>query len=819
MTNDHQGQAAALQLVSRQESPPPDLKRIFAAIGVDARSAENLPAVLPFCGEDITAGSEMELQAGVAGRRQSVDLPRAIENSSYFAQIVRRARSGDSPSRLVSDLERFLAGNHEQIWENSWVSFPRRRLGPLADRVFREDLLADKSCPEQGLRMDRGRFCVTGPDGEERLRLPISYLVKLALAEVLGGEVQLPEFLQRFGVSLLGHFLNDNTSPETFSFHVVPLRPERGLGREAAQEAARRFVLTHLLVQYANDRFGLAAAGQRAMIYSAPQPPLRQKAINDLIPDALYRELFMSPCLSGWERGEEKHRYMHLCHQVLSRSQLNAVAKLREAGIIVNNLVVLPSVSNTSLANNGTHISLGSRLLTACRAAGTAGYGAVEEKYVGDLAVKISEHFLPLFVGTYSAAPQRLGFADFHPEKALGFLAHELDYTHLRMLWRRWRKKASLSVCGRSLTPFGPLWLDRMLAGLFRLRGDYVADFRLIDYPAWLLSTYSSSAWDGRMGNQERLKQELAEMGVFDQRMSLYTLIKLREFAVMGFTGFEGRQYSLFARYAEDMGRAADLQALVTALAFKYMAQGRLGHRHIPDNPLVESERRQMFFGAALGIPTFFVRRNSRNLLLRRILKRTAGVRVSRRYPGYLRVPFGEYRKALLRTLIEDGADLAEALNVGETLNDLRLRLEAPEHYGAAARLTHGILDKLGARSAMAVSAPDFNEAAEAYYRDDLRRAHLREGLDVLAGDFQRLDRDQAGDGRLREVLDRLLPGGTAAGFLQAVRNDLLTERLSSDTLGQVIGLVLLSIWGDSRRAARDLLVERGVDGPAASVC
>jgi hypothetical protein len=267
------------------------------------------------------------------------------------------------------------------------------------------------------------------------------------------------------------------------------------------------------------------------------------------------------------------------------------------------------------------------------------------------------------------------------------------------------------------------------------------------------------------------------------------------------------------------MGRAADLQALVTAPSFKYMAQGRLSHRHIPDNPLVESERRQMFFGAALGIPTFFVHRNSRNLLLRRILKRTAEVRISRRYPGYLRVPVDQYRKALLKTLLEDGADLVEALNVGETLRDLRLRLEAPEHYGAAARLTHGILDKLGKRNPMAVSAPEFNGAAEAYYRDDLRCAHLREGLEVLAEDFRHLDREQAGDRRLREALDLLLQGRSAAGFLEMIRNDLLAERLPAATLGPLIGVVLLSVYRDSRRADQQLQEGRGGDEPAASVC
>ena len=132
---------------------------------------------------------------------------------------------------------------------------------------------------------------------------------------------------------------------------------------------------------------------------------------------------------------------MCLCHEVLSRSQLNAVAKLREAGIINRDLVVLPNTSNVSLANNGVHISIGSLKLTEALKDPQSGFTHAEEKLFSDLVVKIVEHFLPLFVGTYSAAPYRLGFSDFHPEKVLGFLPHELDYTHLRMVWRRWKKQ------------------------------------------------------------------------------------------------------------------------------------------------------------------------------------------------------------------------------------------------------------------------------------------------------------------------------------------------------------------------------------------
>ena len=115
----------------------------------------------------------------------------------------------------------------------------------------------------------------------------------------------------------------------------------------------------------------------------------QQKVLSNCISDSFYRELFMNPCLSGWNNGEEKHEYMHLCHQVLSRSQFNAVLKLREAGIITNNLVSLPNLSNISLANNGTHVSLGSLKLSSLLSDSSSGYTRHHEKYLGDLVVKI----------------------------------------------------------------------------------------------------------------------------------------------------------------------------------------------------------------------------------------------------------------------------------------------------------------------------------------------------------------------------------------------------------------------------------------------
>lgn len=779
---------------------PARLRLALTLAGVCLERPETIATSLPFSVGDVTAGAESELQAVVAGDRRQVDLPLIIEQSNYFANMMKRAASGETSRRAVADLERFLADNSSNVWENSWVRFPLKRLSTYARQVLEQDLLADKQNPAAGQRADSARFFFHAADGTVMLRLPISYLIKLALADLIGSQQILPDLIRQTGIRLLGHYLNDNTSPETFSFNVVSLTPRNGMGAAIARETAIRFLMTQLLILYANQAFGITEHGQQAMAYFAPHPPVRQKELNDHIPDNFYRELFMSPCLSGWDRGEDKFRYMQLCHQVLSRSQLNAVAKLKDAGIILNNLVVLPNVSNVSLANNGTHISIGSRRLTAALQDSGSGFKAAHEKLLGDLTIKISEHFLPLFVGSYTAAPFRLAYSDFHPEKALGFLPHELDYTHLRMLWRRWRKKADISIFGQSVTPFGPPALDSFISRAFGLKGDFVPDYRLVDYLVCLLSTDRSPALNGQPGNTDLLRRDLADMGVFDEQMSVYLLYKQREFAKMGFSGFEGRHYSLFQTFQGDMGRAADLQTLITALAYKYMAEG-VDHRSIPDDPSLESERRQIFFATAIGLPTFFVRKDTANSFLQRIITRTREVRPSKRYPGYLRVQIHEYRLALLRTLREDAPDLIEQMGLQDTIADLAQRIREPEQYAAGGRLTGGILAHLGSSSALKTEARDFNTGAEEYYRTTLRRQQTAEAFDLLQGECGLLDQQAAElDEPLRKALLLILQGQSADQFLAAVRQDILQEQADIPTLQRLMNLLLVKVHHDQQQ-------------------
>jgi hypothetical protein len=248
----------------------------------------------------------------VIGSQDQVDLPCTIQGSRYFANLQRRARSGETSQRLLQELHEFLSDGKNRVWENSWVRFPRQRLSGYALKVLELDLFVDKQRPELGQRSDAARFQLAGPKQEPWVRVPVSYLLKLALADLLGNQRHGDTSLQGVGESLLGHYLNDNSSPETFSFHVASLSADSGMGHSLARETAKRYLFTQLLIRYANQQFGLLDSGQEARVYFAPHPPLRQRQLNELVPDNYYRHLFMSPCLSGWDRGEEKHRYMEL---------------------------------------------------------------------------------------------------------------------------------------------------------------------------------------------------------------------------------------------------------------------------------------------------------------------------------------------------------------------------------------------------------------------------------------------------------------------------------------------------------------------------
>jgi hypothetical protein len=283
-------------------------------LGIDSSSPERLIRTLPFGPDDSTAGCENELQTAVLGEQSDVDLALHIRHSNYFANVIRRASASDSARRAVTELEKFLDHNKSGVWENSWLRFPRALLNQYSNAVFDLDLRSQAGDESSDRHLDVSRFCFTR-GGEKHVRVPASYLLKLTLAQAPGAEPLLGYAARVAGEGLYGCFSNDNTSPEITSFWICRSGGpgEKTLGVSVARETAIRYLFVQLLCAFGNRAFFLTETGQVCRIYFSPHPPARQRQLAESISDSFYRELFMSPCLSGWDRGVGERKRATTC--------------------------------------------------------------------------------------------------------------------------------------------------------------------------------------------------------------------------------------------------------------------------------------------------------------------------------------------------------------------------------------------------------------------------------------------------------------------------------------------------------------------------
>ena len=143
--------------------------RLRALLGM---SSPTDVARLPFVGGDATAGAEAELQASVAGGRETVDLPLTIAASGFLANIAgwRRLatplRGKCMPSSASSTATKTRCG----IIAGSASPVP---CSVARSQVFADDLRADKSQASGRLRSDADKFVVVAR-GIEYARVPIA---------------------------------------------------------------------------------------------------------------------------------------------------------------------------------------------------------------------------------------------------------------------------------------------------------------------------------------------------------------------------------------------------------------------------------------------------------------------------------------------------------------------------------------------------------------------------------------------------------------------------------------------------------------------
>jgi len=168
---------------------------------------------------------------------------------------------------------------------------------------------------------------------------------------------------------------------------------------------------------------------------------------------------------------------------------------------------------------------------------------------------------------------------------------------------------------------------------------------------------------------------------------------------------------------------------------------------------------------------------------------------MSRRYPGYARIHHLEYRRALLKILREDAADLIEMFNMRESIDELESRLNEPALYSTYGKLTRGILNMANAKSPLDLNADVFNLSAEKYYRTDLRNRHIRDAFELLREDMIKLENasgSQRGD--IRELLDGILKEKTIGEFLDHAEQDIIRETAPEETLGKLVEVILVHI-------------------------
>ena len=157
-------------------------ERLRAMLDVDMTTPDRFVRSMPFVGDDVTAGTENELQTVVKGEVEDVDLPQTLIRSSVYKNIRKRLKNGEISRQAKNTLDDYLFNNKDKVWENSWVRFPYHTLCPFARNVLKQDLKKDKSDAQSPSRSDAKTFFLRH-HGESWLRVPVSYLFKLALAD------------------------------------------------------------------------------------------------------------------------------------------------------------------------------------------------------------------------------------------------------------------------------------------------------------------------------------------------------------------------------------------------------------------------------------------------------------------------------------------------------------------------------------------------------------------------------------------------------------------------------------------------------------
>ncbi len=121
----------------------------------------------------------------------------------------------------------------------------------------------------------------------------------------------------------------------------------------------------------------------------------------------------------------------------------------------------------------------------------------------------------------------------------------------------------------------------------------------------------------------------------------------------------------------------------------------------------------------------------------------------------------------LIRLLKDDAPELIEMGKLHDTIRDLADRIDEDGRDSVASRLTRRICQAAGVSSPMALTADEFNAAAEIFYRERLKREQMGQALDQWSEQVRQLDAMSAWrSGHFNQALFAVLKGRDASAFI-----------------------------------------------------
>jgi hypothetical protein len=145
-------------------------------------------------------------------------------------------------------------------------------------------------------------------------------------------------------------------------------------------------------------------------------------------------------------------------------------------------------------------------------------------------------------------------------------------------------------------------------------------------------------------------------------------------------------------------------------------------------------------------------------------------------------------------------------------MKDLWERINNFDEYSVSSRLIKGILNSKQKHSPLNMDSDEFNNAAESYYRGDLKRRHISEALLSLKEDCRMIDKSiLSSNDSLSKTLRFILNDSRATQILDILKDDVVEERVDLEHLIKLIHLILVVEYTDQLAAKH----EEAEDDPA----